>query len=284
MESLPRWQPRDTLHTPRDDFATAVVDEEIWAFGGMTGDRGNRLDSIEVYDVEADSWRVYDGVMPEGIASFEGVAVGDQVYLFGGLDADAEASDFSYSFDTTTGRWRKLPPLPHPRYAHTVTLHDGRIYVIGGEETAGPIAEVDVFDPRTRTWSQGAPMPQARGSHDSVAAGGVIYVLGGWLDAAPTDLVQVYDPAADAWRRAPRLPEPVSRAGAAALGGRLWVSYHQFSAVLDLDRGRWRPANPLTASRHGLGYVAVGDALYGIGGCSETPLRDVRTVDAITLP
>ncbi len=281
VKGMPEWEPLSTLQTPRDDFATAVVGDEIWNFGGMTGDRGNRLDSIEVYDTSTDRWRLYDGVMPEGIASFEGAAVGDQVFLFGGLDKDTNASDFSATLDTSTGTWRQLPSLPHPRYAHTVTLHDGFIYVIGGEAVSGPVRAVDIFDPRTETWTSGAPMPKARGSHDAASAGDVIYVLGGWLDGGPTDLVQVYDPAADAWTTTEPLPEPVSRAGAAVLDGKLWVSYHQFSAALDLSSGTWAPANPLTVSRHGLGYVATGGKIYGIGGCTETPLRDVRSVDVL---
>ena len=278
---LPRWEPVAGLQVPRDDFVSAVVGEEIWVLGGMTGDRGNRLDSIEVLDTRTGTWRTSPVTMPEGLASMEGAAIGRRIYVFGGLDADSRASDFAGVLDTATGRWRLLPPLPAPRYAHTVTLHDGRIYVIGGESVDGPTAQVDVFDPATTTWSTGTPMPQARGSHDTVSADGLLYVLGGWLDGGPTDLVQTYDPATGRWGGAAPLPEPMSRGGAAVLDGRLWVSFHRFSAVLDLDTGSWSAAHPLTISRHGMGYLPAGGRLYGIGGCTETPLRDVRTVDVL---
>lgn len=283
VPDLPEWEPRSGMSTPRDDFATAIIGDEIWAFGGMTGERGTRLDTVEIYNTRTDRWRFFDKVMPESIASFEAAAIGDEVFLFGGLDGDGDASDSAAALDTSTGRWRQLPPLPVPRYAHTVTLHDGLIYVIGGEGRNGPVKAVDIFHPRTETWSSGAPMPKARGSHDAVSAGGVVYVLGGWLDSGPTDLVQVYDPAADRWSSAEPLPEPISRGGAAVLDGRLWVSLHDFSSVLDLADGTWSPANPLTVSRHGLGYVVVGDRIYGIAGCTESPLRDVRTVDVLTV-
>lgn len=283
VEGLPTWEQRGVLSVPRDDFATAVVDDDIWVLGGMTGDRGTRLDSVEVLDTATGRWRFADTRVPEGLASFEGVAVGDDIYLFGGLSARSRATDFSAVLDTTTGRWRRLPSLPTPRYAHTVTLHDGRIYVIGGDGSGGPVEQVDVFDPATGAWSTGAPMPQARGSHDAVSLGEVVYVLGGWLDAGASDLVQSYDPAADRWEAAPALPEPVSRAGAAALDGRLWVSYHEYSFVFDPVEGQWSEANPLSVSRHGLGYVPVGSTIYGIGGCTPSPLRDVRTVDVLEL-
>ncbi|CAA9372812.1 MAG: hypothetical protein AVDCRST_MAG21-1183 [uncultured Nocardioidaceae bacterium] len=278
---LPEWEARSGLSIPRDDFATATVGEEIWVFGGMTGDRGNRLDSIEVYDTRTERWRMSQRTVPEGLASFEGASIGDRVFIFGGLDANSDASDFSAVFDTSTGDWRRLPPLPRARYAHTVTLHDGLIYVIGGEAASGPVEHVDIYDPAANKWTSGAAMPQARGSHDAVSAGEAIYVLGGWLDSGPSDLVQTYLPGRDTWAAAPRLPEPVSRAGATVLDGRLWVSLHEFSYVLDLADEKWSPANPLTLPRHGLGYVAVGGSIYGIGGCSESPLRDVRTVDVL---
>jgi N-acetylneuraminic acid mutarotase len=279
---LVRWELRPPgLKIPRDDFGSAAVDGEIWVMGGMTGERGTRLDSIEVLDTRTGTWRTAPQTVPVGLASFETAAVGDRIYLFGGLDKDTKATDFSAVFDTSTGTWTDLPPLPHARYAHTVTEHRGRIFVIGGEGVAGAIGEVDIFDPSTGKWSSGAPMPSARGSHDTVSTGEVLYVLGGWLDAGPTDLVQTYDPGRNSWGRAAPLPEPVSRAGAAVLDGRIWVSYHTFSASLDLGNGSWSPASPLTVSRHGLGYIAVGDRIYGIGGCTEWPLRDVRTVDVL---
>jgi hypothetical protein len=281
VAGMPEWQPRPGLNVPRDDFASAVVGKQIWVLGGMTGDRGTRLRSIEVYDTRTDRWRMSDVTMPVGVASFEGTAIGDKVYVFGGLDHNSRPTDFSAVLDTATGKWRRLPPLPTPRYAHTVTLHDGRIYVIGGEGAKGAVGEVDVFDPRTERWTTGTPMPQARGSHDAVSAGDLIYVVGGWLDGGPSTLVQTYDPVKGRWDEAAPLPEPVSRAGVAVLDGRIWVSFHQFSAVMDLGTGTWSRANPLTKSRHGLGYLPVGGSLFAVGGCAEYPLRDLRNVDEL---
>lgn len=275
------WAPVDGLEIPRDDFVTAVVDGEIWVLGGMTGDRGNRLTSVEVYDPDSGTWSTSDIEVPVGLASFEGVAVGGRIFVFGGLDESSRPTDFAAALDTSTGTWQQLPALPHARYAHTVTLHDGRIHVIGGESVAGPVREVDVFDPGSTSWSSGSPMPRARGSHDTVSTPDGLYVLGGWWQGAPSRLVQLYDPASGSWRTAQALPEPVSRAGAALLDGRLWVSFHEFAAVFDLSTGEWTPAHHPPLSRHGHGFIALEGALYAIGGCQEWPLRDVRTVDVL---
>lgn len=279
---MPRWEPVGGLQTPRDDFVTAVVDGEIWVLGGMTGDRGNRLTSIEVYDPDTRAWTTSDIEMPVGLASLEGVSVGHRIFVFGGLDEASRPADFAAVLDTSTGTWTQLPALPHARYAHTVTLHeDGRIYVVGGESVAGAVSEVDVFDVRLTTWSAGTPMPLARGSHDTVSTQDGLYVLGGWRNGGPSRLVQVYVPATGTWTKAPALPEPMSRGGAAVLGDRLWVSFHEFAATLDLSTREWASANHPPLSRHGHGVVALDGAVYAIGGCQEWPLRDVRTVDVM---
>ena len=75
----------------------------------------------------------------------------------------------------------------------------------------------------------------------------------------------------------------MSRAGATYLDGRVWISWHESAYVLDLGSEKWEPAAPLTVSRHGLGYVAHDGSIYGIGGCTPTPLRDVRYVDVLHL-
>jgi hypothetical protein len=282
VADMPAWRPRAEIDTPRDDFAHVAVGDEIWTFGGMTGDRGNRLDTTEVYDTTTNTWR-YGPRMPEGLCSFEGAAIGHKVYLFGGLDEDFKPSDFAAVLDTTTGRWTELPPLPHARYSHDVAEVGGKIYVIGGDGKNPSVSAVDVFDPRTNAWSQGAPMPKARASIDLAPVGDVLYVLGGWLGSAPTTKMQTYDTATDSWGESTPMPEPMSRGGAAAVEGKIFVSYHEFSGVYDVRTDTWSRANPMTVARHGLGYIAVGETIYGIAGCTEHPLRDVSYVDALDM-
>lgn len=286
-DTLPEFEHLNTLETPRDDFGTSVVGDEIWVMGGMTGERGTRLTSIEVLDTRTGEWRTEDTQMPRGLASFETVAIGSDIYLVGGFDAEFRATDFAGVLDTRTGRWRALPPLPHARYAHTVTLYDGRIHVVGGRDADGAVEQVDVLDPATDTWSTAAaPMPGARDSHRTLATEDGLLVLGGFTGEGATDRVDLFDPATGERSEVPPLPRPISRGGAAVADGRAWVSWHEATYVLDLadPAAGWAEGNPLTLSRHGLGYVPVGGWLYAIAGCSENPLRDVRTVDRMRLP
>jgi hypothetical protein len=284
----PTWSAIDGLETPRDDFGSAVIGSDIWVLGGMTGERGNRLFSIEVLDTTTSTWTTSDIEMPVGVASFEVVAAGPRIYAFGGFDADSQAMDFSAVLDTRTGEWRDLPPLPHARYAHTVTAFGGRFYVIGGRDVDGEVSAVDVFDPSTGTWTTlDQPMPKARvrDSHKTTAVPGGLVVAGGQRDFQDSDLVDLFDPRTGRWRTLPDLPEPMSRAGLAYADGMLWISLHESAYVMDATKlETWEPGNALTLSRHGMGYVVHGGYLYSIAGCALNPLRDVRTVDRMKLP
>jgi N-acetylneuraminic acid mutarotase len=265
-----------------------VIGSDIWVLGGMTGERGNRLLTIEVLDTATGTWTMSDLEMPVGVASFEVVALGPLIYAFGGFDASSRAMDFAAVLDTRSGQWTDLPPLPHARYAHTVTLFDGSVYVIGGRDVAGEVAAVDVFDPRTETWTTlDRPMPKARArdSHKTVATPEGLVVAGGQREFEDSDLVDLFDPRTGRWSTLPDLPEPMSRAGLAYADDRLWISLHESAYVMDATKlETWEPGNALTLSRHGMGYVVHDGYLYSIAGCALNPLRDVRTVDRMKLP
>lgn len=285
-DSLPEWESFNTVEIPRDDFGTAVIGTDIWILGGMTGGRGTRLTSIEILDTTTAEWSLSDVEMPVGLASFESVAIGPRIYVFGGFDADFEASDWAGVLDTRSGKWTELPALPHARYAHTVTLHEGDIYVVGGEgNRAQQVAAIDVFDPQRGSWrTASATMPGPRNSHDTLSTPTGLLIMGGFTDDGPQKRVDLIDPVTGRTSEVPDLPRTISRGGAAIVDGQAWFSWHELTYVLDLaEPTAWQEGNPLTRSRHGLGYVPVGGWLYAIAGCSENPLRDVRTVDRLPL-
>ena len=284
-DAYPTWSAIDGLETPRDDFGTAVVGTDIWVLGGMTGERGNRLLSIEVLDTTTGTWTTSDVEMPLGVASFEVVADGPLIYAFGGFDAESQATQFSAVLDTRSGEWRELPPLPAARYAHTVTAFDGLIYVIGGRDVDGEVSEVDVFDPEREVWTTlDQPMPRARDSHKTVATPDGLVVAGGQRDFVDSELVDVFDPRTGRWKQLPDLPEPMSRAGLAYAQGKLWISLHESAYVAKGPTPTsWEEANALTISRHGMGFVVLDSFIYSIAGCALNPLRDVRTVDRMDL-
>lgn len=86
--------------------------------------------------------------------------------------------------------------MPTARGGIAVVALGGRLFVFGGEESAGTFAQTEVYDPVTDRWTAMAPMPTARHGLGAAAVGGKIYVIGGGVrpGASTSGFNEVFDP------------------------------------------------------------------------------------------
>ncbi|CAE7244321.1 MX1 [Symbiodinium microadriaticum] len=94
------------------------------------------------------------------------------------------------------------PPLQHPARAAAAAALDGKIYVIGGEQTR---RTVQILDVSNKTWSQGTDLRCERRYAAAAVIGNSIYVTGGW-DASNSSLssMECWSPqSAQAWSLGP---------------------------------------------------------------------------------
>jgi hypothetical protein len=82
-----------------------------------------------------------------------------------------------------------------PRQDHTATvLTDGRVLVIGGQDSTGALASAEVYDPSTRQFSLAGRMNTARIGHAATLLGdGRVLVTGGQTGAAVLASAEIYD-------------------------------------------------------------------------------------------
>lgn len=274
------WVKVAGMDMPRDDFGMAIVDGKLWVLGGMTGERGNKLDSIEIYDPATDTW-TYGPRMPVGRSSHRSVAIGRTIYSFGGSSSERSYISLADALETTTGQWRDLAPMPTARFGHAVVEVGGRIYTIGGHNGSKGVAVVEVYDPATNSWSNAAPLPTARYNLQAVVFQGKIYTLGGWFNDAPSQIVEIYDPATDSWATGPAMNAAMSNFGATVSDGRIHAMHHTDHQVFDPAANRWIAGEPMPTTRHGQGVIALGEAVYAIGGCYEDPQYDLTTNEVL---
>ncbi|MBA2238748.1 MAG: galactose oxidase [Lysobacter sp.] len=215
--------------------------------------------------------------MPEAIsnnavAAIEG-AHGFRLYSFLGLKSGKTWRDTSreaFEFDSSTGRWAELPPVPVPsgRLASIATAVDGRLYLFGGytvaenhEEVSTP--EVLRFDSQTRAYTRVADMPLP--VDDSVA---LVYrdrwvlLVSGWHKNVNVAAVQVYDTLHDAWSQSTDWPgTPVFGHSGAISGEHLLVcdgvrldvgsdGKRKFSSSGECWRGQIHGGDPSTVQWH----------------------------------
>jgi hypothetical protein len=69
--------------------------------------------------------------------------------------------------------------MREPRGGIAAATVGGDVVVVGGEEGAGTIAEVEAYDPRRRRWRFLAPMRTPRHGLGAVAYRGSVYAIEG---------------------------------------------------------------------------------------------------------
>jgi N-acetylneuraminic acid mutarotase len=142
-------------------------------------------------------------------------------------------------------QWIEKSPMPTPRWGHSASVVNGKIYLVGGADEAGnPLPTVEEYDPVTDTWTEKAPMPTARVTATSVVDG-KIYAIGGsesvytgwetfFLEAAST--VEEYDPVTDTWITG-KAPMPTARwcHSASAVDGVIYAMGGAMTGRLNFD-------------------------------------------------
>ncbi len=166
------------LATPRTRAAAVAVTRaaggtEIYVIGG--DNNGTLLNTVEGFAIQpaTGDLTVLPALppLPDGPrADHAAVAIGETIYVMGGVNPAGTKLDTVWSIDLALGAptWEQRPPMPRPRQDHVAAILNGQIYVLGGTIPADPAA-------------------------------GVI---------GPSPLADIYDPLADGWRTDPESPFP----------------------------------------------------------------------------
>ncbi|KAG2454164.1 hypothetical protein HYH02_001199 [Chlamydomonas schloesseri] len=130
------------------------------------------------------------------------VAYGKHVYVIGGYGATADGQEEVLTqvvrYDTETGVWEEVAPLPEPRCRFATALVGDAIYVISGtaltDFESGPSDTVLIYNLTADTWTSGPRLAVSRIDACAAALDGKVYVFGGF-DATYASLrsVEVLD-------------------------------------------------------------------------------------------
>ncbi len=173
-------------------FQPFVWRDEIYIAGALSGPYPGEvpLPVMYIYDTAEDSWREGPTIPSDRRRGSTGTVVHDgMVFLVCGI-ADGHRGDHKKwldAYDLSTGEWVKLPDAPRARDHFQASIHDGKLYVVGGRRSSAPdnvfgnlVSEVDVYDLEAGTWSTlPHPLPTLRaGTYNAIYQDHLI-VLGG---------------------------------------------------------------------------------------------------------
>jgi N-acetylneuraminic acid mutarotase len=80
------------MPTIRNDFAAVVVDEIVYAIGGLSA--SGYLNTVEAYNPQTNNWTT-KAAMPTARYAFAAAAADEVVYAIGGLNGDYSVFDLS---------------------------------------------------------------------------------------------------------------------------------------------------------------------------------------------
>ena len=251
----------------------------------MTGERGNRLLSIEVLDTTTGTWTTSDVEMPVGVASFEMVA--DR-----SADLRVRRLRRRQPRDGLLGRPRhpdRGVARPAPAPARPLRPHRDRLRRAASTSSAAATTtarsprstsstpQPETLDHRWTPMAARARLPRD-GRHarraDRRRRLARLRATATWSTSTTRGPVRWSSgsPTSRSRCRAPGSPTPRARCGSPTTSLRTSLDGPTPGDV----GGGQRAAR---SSRHGMGFVVLDGVIYSIGGCALNPLRDVRTVD-----
>ena len=207
----------------------AVANGKVYVVGFLTGNFVSDGRVLE-YDPNANNTWTEKTSMPGGTerGGSQVAAIGDKIYVAGGLRALTTVPDFSV-YDATLDTWTPLQDLPEALDHGYGAAVGGVFFVFGGR--AGGIAGVNdttyIFDPNVGSWDTGAVMPTGRGGIAGAVHGGNVHIIGGEGNPNVGSGVypdhEVYDVSADSWTTLGPMPDPRHGLGAATIGDRIYL-------------------------------------------------------------
>lgn len=267
------WEEVTPLPGGNHDIFAVELDRRLYVAGGLAAGWDYPAEErvfaeIFRYDPSDRTWSVA-GEMPSA-RCHNGLTILDgEIWIVGGR-ANPDKPDSARGldpldevivFDPAKGTWRQEPPLNTARTEPVALVSGGRVYAIGGSDTAegNSLSSVESIAPGEDAWRFEAQTPRAIRQFAGCVLDDVLYVVGEegafaydpgkgeWDDLpAPEHLPQAsyvaafegeiwvlgdhhskkswrYSPAERIWRSGPDLPTPQSWGGAAVLEGRLYV-------------------------------------------------------------
>jgi hypothetical protein len=180
-----QWRALSDMPAARGGACACQAGGMIYVIGGMDSE-GNSLGSVDVYDPNGGSWVGITDMQTRrdnpGCAGIDG-----KVYVFGGRTRDFDGTETDPAlqsvemYDPQSGQWVYKADMPTGRRTMVVGRLNGRVQLIGGENSQ-PGASLDVneeYDPSTDSWRVLSPIGTGRHGAAGATVGDVIVVTGG---------------------------------------------------------------------------------------------------------
>jgi hypothetical protein len=274
----------------RTDQAATVA---VCVFGGGTelSDFTCQGSMAEAEKFDMREWQHLQAMdLPRGGCA--AVSIGSQAYVFGGGRSAVDIQVYDCAMHDS-GEWRSVGAARSTRvltclqgiHCPAVAELDGLVYLVGGQDSFGALASVQLYIPNTEQICELTSMRVPRAGCSCATMGDLLYIVGGRsgvfaCTAAVYSSVETYDPVDDVWGKVANMSEPRDGCAAVTCSGRLYVLGGndkdrplESVEVFDQADGRWSYVAPMSRPRHGVAAVEItGKRILACGGWDGSQL------------
>ena len=157
------------LSEPRTWHGAQCFGDKVVIVGGTTtGDTGDSLDKVLLYDITNNCCQTL-APLPFAVCCMATVAWKDNIIIIGGWDKNDKTLNTVVVYNTTNGKSTMLPPMKHERACCAAVLVDNIIVVMGGlNDKEKSLNSVESFNFCNCSWEELPPMNKERGSLTAV--------------------------------------------------------------------------------------------------------------------
>ncbi len=229
-----QWRRCSDAPTARQSEVLAAAHGKVYWIGGhdsTLGAEGGKTNICAIYDPQTDQWTV-KSPMPTAREDMGSVVVGDEIWIWGGLDNRGhEITQPVEVYDTVKDSWRTACQWVTPHcLGHVACPYGPGIFLLGGVET---MCNYPALQPSLHVqmyiydiFLGLSDLPFGHAYTDPVVLDGVIYLIGGCNTGAydPTDRVDRFHIATNCWLEPQVMPYAGSGLAVCEHQGSIYVS------------------------------------------------------------
>jgi N-acetylneuraminic acid mutarotase len=199
--------------------------------------------------------------------------------------------------------WTQKTDMSTERWAHSSIAMDGKIYVVGGQDSIktknGLIAfnTMGVYDPILDSWEVKANLNTGRANFATCALNGKILAVGGsrTFYYSPLKSIEEYDPVSDVWTHKTDMPRPRIGPTASLVNDKIYIiggGDGNYETIAENDAyytltKTWSTIADIPTPRINPQAVVLNGKIYVIGGVTgasdgEKSLTTVEEYDPVT--
>lgn len=212
--------------------AVAELNGLLYAFGGSTAPFSGAVANAAVYNPATDTWTSLSP-MPTARGGASAKAIGDLIYVVGGMDQTGASVDVTEVYDPVTDTWSVVASMGTRRDNPGSAVFDDKLYVFGGRTrnsdgttVNGTLDTVEMYDPQTDSWISKTSMPTGRRTMVVGLLNGRAQLMGGEITTSGEAFGQneEYDPLTDTWNILTPMTTPRHGAAGGTIGNHIYVA------------------------------------------------------------